>query len=358
MTRVRGWMCAALLAALSTMAMAQETAPKPPELTADQKAEVMKSISDIIARRVFVSGADLSQWPKYVEKHQSSIDSATSPRGFMSAVNRAFREFGFSHIRLKLQTTTTPTKPASPPDPVSTPPFWLQEPSRPAPQERKNSVTWVDTETAVLKLYSFSQGYQTKEISELAKEAAKAKYLLVDLRSNGGGATTNLRHFLSLLMPPDTEIGAFISKRDAETFLEKNEGTQVDLNKIAESKTRKYKTFKMEQPPFSGKIAVLVNRGSASASEICAAALKEQRGALIFGSRTAGAVLASVTSKLPHGFELQFPVSDYITAKGKRLEDSPIEPDFPVTGRTGDSDPVVAKAVEVLKTPSASIAKP
>ena len=52
---------------------------------------------------------------------------------------------------------------------------------------------------------------------------------------------------------------------------------------------------------------------------------------------SAGAVLASVYGRLPHGFSVQYPIDDYVTARGERLEKNPREPDAPVqrVGRGG-----------------------
>ena len=83
----------------------------------------------------------------------------------------------------------------------------------------------------------------------------------------------------------------------------------------------------MEEQGWTGKMAVLINRGSASASEIAAAALNECVGAPLIGQKSAGAVLASVYGSLPSGFSVQYPIDDYVTIKGVRLEKSPREPD-------------------------------
>ena len=96
---------------------------------------------------------------------------------------------------------------------------------------------------------------------------------------------------------------------------------------------------------------MLINRGSGSASEICAAALSERASAPLVGTQSAGAVLSSTYAKLSEGFMMQYPLSDYITAKGMRLESNPLKPTHEVKAvRQGDGpDPAVEKAVEVLK---------
>jgi carboxyl-terminal processing protease len=410
----------ALMFAVASVVMGQtqtpptETPPKPAELTADQKKEILEAVGKIVSERVFVVGVDLSKWPEFAAKYQDDIDKAADERTFAAAVNRAFREFGFSHLRLRTPQAATlrrtgpvgagigvtaekcanglsvtavtaessaakigievgdtivevDGKAPQVPDVLlgtlgsavkikvqkKTGDVLTVEVQRgQAPTERKDSLAWPDAETAVLKIHSFSRGYVRKDVEDLVAGAAKAKRLVLDLRSNGGGSTDNLRHLLSLLMPPDTEIGSFINKADAKAFAEKNGVPSTDLAKIAESKTRRYRTSKQRVDPFLGKVAVIVNRGSASASEICAAALREQRSAPLIGAKTAGAVLASVYGRLPHGFEIQYPVSDYVTAKGMRLEANPLAPDAETATRIQDGvDEALKRAIELLATP-------
>ena len=115
----------------------------------------------------------------------------------------------------------------------------------------------------------------------------------------------------------------------------------------------KLRTRSLGPKPFEGKIAVLVNRGSASASEIAAAALRDVLESPIIGSATAGAVLGSTYASLPNGFRLQYPAQDYVTLKGQRLEGHPIQPTFEIRTRGfGPDDPALQKAIELLKAPA------
>ena len=81
---------------------------------------------------------------------------------------------------------------------------------------------------------------------------------------------------------------------------------------------------------FKGKVALLVNRGSASASEIAAAALQESKRAVVIGRKTAGAVLTSQFVSVGDGYSMQIPVGDYKTAKGVRLEGTGVTPEVEV----------------------------
>ena len=72
---------------------------------------------------------------------------------------------------------------------------------------RPETLTWAGDDAAVLRIYTFSAGYNRKNVEDLIKQAnEKGKYLVLDLRSNGGGAVNNLQHLLSLLLPPDTVL--------------------------------------------------------------------------------------------------------------------------------------------------------
>jgi carboxyl-terminal processing protease len=379
-------------------------------MTAEQKKAVLDGVSSVISERAFVPGVDFSKWPEFVAKRQEAVDKAENVAAFASAVNQSLREFGFSHIRLlspraeanrgrtsqiglgaafrphaeglqvQMIRDNAPAATAG----IKTGEIILTVDGAPAKEStqlegdegkklklmiksaegqtrelevelkrfstvREETLTWVDEETAVLRVFTFSAGYGRERIEKLMTEAAKAKRLVLDLRSNGGGAVNNLNHLLSLLLPPETAYGTFVSKTAYEGVVKP--GETMALTDAASAITRKASTRARTVPPFAGKVAVLINRGSASASEIAAAALKENSGAVLVGSRTAGAVLASTFRRLPEGFSLQYPVSDYVTIKGVRLEGNPLLPDAESTERPaeGQPDPAVVKAVELLK---------
>lgn len=382
-------------------------------LTPEQKEQVLKSIGDVVTQRMFVPGIDFTKWPEIVEKNKDNLDKAEDERSFALAVNRVLREFGISHVRLRtpqagqqrrsgpqaiglgiqsqkeetgslLVTAVAPNSPAAaagleagdriqevdgkaPESPAalngdadskvvlkvtkkSGESVQLDLTRRAFSTARQDMVAWPSEDTAVMKVHSFSRGYVRENIEKLVQEASKAKYLILDLRSNGGGATNNLLHLLSLLLPNDTPVGVFVSRRTYTDYEKANPDKPKDLASIGAWAPNKYTTRKGRVDPFAGKIAVLVNRGSASASEICAAALRETAGAPILGTRTAGAVLASTYARLALDWEIQYPVTDYVTIKGLRLEGNPLQPDHEVTGSgTGAEDPVIKKAMETLK---------
>ncbi len=101
-------------------------------------------------------------------------------------------------------------------------------------------------------------------------------------------------------------------------------------------------------------IVVLINGGSASASEIVAGALQDHGRAQLLGSRSYGK--GSVQSVLPLNAQqaLKLTTAYYFTPNGRSIHETGIEPDIAFDG---DEDSLLAKAVSVLKGDSSDLAQ-
>jgi C-terminal processing protease CtpA/Prc len=106
--------------------------------------------------------------------------------------------------------------------------------------------------------------------------------------------------------------------------------------------------------PFHGRIALLVDRHTASAAEMIVAFARENGLATILGERTAGRLLSATSVKVGNGFRLALPTGAYHTWKGTVLEGTPIEPDklvpFDWQRRRDGNDQQLDYAVEVLRS--------
>lgn len=219
--------------------------------------------------------------------------------------------------------------------------------------------TRLSDDASMIKIPTFSTGYDRKKIEELFTQAKDDKYLVIDLTFNGGGAVDNMLHFLSFLLPRGTAIGTSVSKRVADRYAEQTKGDPTDVVKVAEWADAKMRIRRGTLSPFAGKVAVLTNRASASASEIVANALRELKDGIVVGNPTAGAVLVSTPVKLEDGFEMKVPISDYVTIKGKRLEKHPTEPDLVTRVRTpAEVEAAARRAVDRMKNPPVDAAEP
>lgn len=226
--------------------------------------------------------------------------------------------------------------------------------------KRPEELIPVDKDTARLAVYTFDLSYDRDNVESLMKQASKYKNLILDLRDNGGGAVINLQHLLGMLVPDDEAVGTFVSRRLANEYVEKTGGKETEVVKIAEWSrgeekwgSAQIKPFKNRNVPvFKGNVAVLVNRFSGSASEICAAALHDLIGAEVIGTKSAGAVLVSVIADIPYGFTLQYPIMDYVTVKGLRIEGNGVSPtaevEDPKIRLPKEKDPVVERAASEL----------
>lgn len=157
--------------------------------------------------------------------------------------------------------------------------------------------------------------------------------VIIDLRYNPGGETWSLGISLGEFFARQADCGAFTTRAGARAV--KN-------------------SWQLGSARYAGRVAVLVDSGTASAAEIFSAVLQEHGRAVIVGRKTAGAVLASRYYGLPDGGELQLSVEDYVTPRGRRLEGAGVTPDVPAKLTLADlragRDPDLAAAVQALTT--------
>jgi carboxyl-terminal processing protease len=99
---------------------------------------------------------------------------------------------------------------------------------------------------------------------------------------------------------------------------------------------------------------VLVNSGSASASEILAGALRDNRSVKIVGEKTFGKGSVQTIEDLKDGSVLKITIASWVTPNGLILNGNGIEPDYEVEitdeDLENDRDPQLDKAIEVLKS--------
>ena len=101
-------------------------------------------------------------------------------------------------------------------------------------------------------------------------------------------------------------------------------------HELGEMKTRdttlKFKVFPRAET-YAGRLAILLDEGSASTTEILAQGLQDLKRARIFGTRSAGATLPSDIIRLPNGDGFQYPTASYTSSSGRVLEGNGVIPD-------------------------------
>jgi len=186
---------------------------------------------------------------------------------------------------------------------------------------------------AYLKLYQFSENAN----SDFAKAAAQilnssANKIVLDLRNNPGG-------YLE------------VAQNIAGWFLEKGQAVVTEDFRDEENKLvyRASGNSSLLDYP----LAVLINQGSASASEILAAALRDNRGTKLVGETSFGKGSVQELVTLTDGSSLKITVADWLTPKGEHIKKVGLKPDFEVKLTEEDvtegKDPQLEKAIEILK---------
>lgn len=101
-------------------------------------------------------------------------------------------------------------------------------------------------------------------------------------------------------------------------------------------------------------VVVLINGGSASASEILAGALRDNRGAKLVGEKSFGKGTVQEIENLSDGSTLKVSIAEWLTPKGSQINKKGLLPDFEVKITDEDAknkkDPQLEKAIEILKS--------
>ena len=138
------------------------------------------------------------------------------------------------------------------------------------------------------------------ELQKLQKENIEG--LIIDVRGNGGGYLSSVTNILNRILEKDKVIYQLKSKDKVE---KKKDTTKECLNI---------------------PIAVLTNTGSASASEILAAAIKESYGGYVVGTNTYGKGTVQQTMQLTDGSMIKYTVQNWLTPNGNWVNEVGLEP--------------------------------
>lgn len=183
------------------------------------------------------------------------------------------------------------------------------------------------------------------QVTDAVQSLREVDRLIIDLRGNTGGGIGALR-VMSLLTSERIPVGFALDKRRANGNLDHEKQRFPRFSRIPSNTkalwtlalkfapamlTRKpivLETEGLGPQPFHGRIALLVDRHTASAAEMIVAFARENKLATIVGEKTAGRLLSATSVKVGNGFRLALPTGAYHTWKGTVLEGTPIEPNL------------------------------
>lgn len=185
----------------------------------------------------------------------------------------------------------------------------------------------------VVKVSNFNNdtsGLFDQAVSEIIKDNPRG--IILDLRNNPGGYLDTAVELASQWI----EKGVVVSEKFSAD--KKN-----DYNSSGIAKLKNYKTV------------VLVNEGSASASEIVAGALHDYKLATLIGEKTFGKGSVQTLENLADGSSVKVTVAEWLTPNGININKEGIKPDVEVPLTVDDynnnKDPQMDKAIEFLVKP-------
>lgn len=191
-------------------------------------------------------------------------------------------------------------------------------------------LTWVNNgKVAVIAVSKFGEQTLTewnKIVAEVVNK--KASGVILDLRNNPGGYLQRAVDLGSEFIPE----GVIVKQRDKTT-------TEVM------SVNRKGNLIGMP-------LVVLINSGSASASEILAGALHERLNVKLVGEKSFGKGTVQEAQELPDGSGLHVTVAEWLLPSGKNIHGNGLDPDvlvkYEVNEKNPSADNQLDKALEVL----------
>lgn len=192
----------------------------------------------------------------------------------------------------------------------------------------------VGDELLIWKMPAFDLPEQ--KVDEVMDKVAKRKALILDLRGNGGGAVVTLRRLAGHFFDRDVKIADLKGRKEMKPLIAKTRGGKI----------------------YNGKLVVLVDSRSGSASELFARIVQLEKRGTVIGDRTAGAVMMSRHYGHTLGVDVvsfygsSITEADLIMSDGKSLERVGVTPDElllpPAADMAALRDPALSRAAEVV----------
>lgn len=180
-----------------------------------------------------------------------------------------------------------------------------------------------------IKLSTFLSSNASQEVQNALGELNGKSGYILDLRSNPGGLLSNAIRIADMFL----DDGAIVSTVDRDG----------------------YKEVRYSSPSvLTGKpLVLLINGGSASASEILSGALKDNKRAVLIGERSFGKGLVQEINQLPGGSGVNITTQRYLTPNDTDINKKGIEPDIPVELTEDDAkakkDPQLTRAISIME---------
>ena len=165
----------------------------------------------------------------------------------------------------------------------------------------------LESDLGFIRINQFAVNTAERFNTELQKlEAANMQGLIIDVRNNPGGVVDAVQAIAESFVPEGKTI----------MHMEYRSGKREKTISAQQGKTY--------------PVVVLINEGSASASEILAAAIQESANGILIGKKTFGKGLVQTTVRLNDGSGVKLTIAKWLTPYGEMIHETGISPDFEV----------------------------
>lgn len=195
-------------------------------------------------------------------------------------------------------------------------------------QKISSNVT-MPNEIGYIRLSSFISRNASKEFANILTNSPDKKAFIIDLRSNPGGLLSNAIYISDMFL----DGGSIVSTVDRDGYKETQKASKGVLT--------------------TKPVVILVDKGSASASEIFSGAMKDNKRAVIVGTQSFGKGLVQEINKLPNNAGINITIQKYLTPNGTDIHKKGITPDIVVEVTEDDiknkNDVQLKKAIQVAQ---------
>lgn len=180
-----------------------------------------------------------------------------------------------------------------------------------------------------IRLSSFISRNAASEFRSILEQGYSKKGFIIDLRSNPGGLLSNAIYISDMFL----DGGVIVSTVDRDGYKEFQKATKGTVT--------------------NKPVVILINKGSASASEIFSGAMKDNGRAILVGEQSFGKGLVQEINKLPYEAGINITIQKYLTPNGTDINKKGITPDVIVKLTEEDvknkDDVQLKKAIEVMQ---------
>lgn len=180
-----------------------------------------------------------------------------------------------------------------------------------------------------IRLSSFISRNAASEFRSILEQGYNKKGFIIDLRSNPGGLLSNAIYISDMFL----DGGVIVSTVDRDGYKEFQKATKGTVT--------------------NKPVVILINKGSASASEIFSGAMKDNGRAILVGEQSFGKGLVQEINKLPYEAGINITIQKYLTPNGTDINKKGITPDVIVKLTEEDvknkDDVQLKKAIEIMQ---------